>query len=312
MNKNLSFSFKVTIPLFIGLMLVYFSVKNITPSEQINIKKSFFNADYIYILISILIGLISHVLRALRWKILINPLGYKLKLKNSIGSIFICFLANLGIPRSGEFLRASLINFYNDIPFDKTLGTILSERMIDLIILISLIIIGVINYPIINLSYEFSSTKTFLLIFIFVILFATIFYYFKGLIFESVKLFLNNVKQGIFSIFKIKRKSLFITYTFLIWTFYFLMLYISKFSLAETSNLSLEIIFISFVAGVIAMTLTNGGLGAYPLAITSVLVQYDVSFESAFAFGWIVWTSQTLLIIIFGSLSFIFLPILNK
>ena len=221
-------------------------------------------------------------------------------------------MANLGIPRSGEFLRASLINFYNDIPFDKALGTILSERMIDLIILISLIIIGVMNYPIINLSYEFSSTKTFLLIFIFVILFATIFYYFKGLIFESVKLFLNNVKQGIFSISKIKKKSLFITYTFLIWTFYFLMLYISKFSLAETSNLSLEIIFISFVAGVIAMTLTNGGLGAYPLAITSVLVQYDVSFESAFAFGWIVWTSQTLLIIIFGSLSFIFLPILNK
>ena len=80
----------------------------------------------------------------------------------------------------------------------------------------------------------------------------------------------------------------------------------------ETSTISLETIFISFVAGVIAMTLTNGGLGAYPLAISSVLVQYDISFENAFAFGWIVWTSQTLLIIIFGSLSFIFLPILNK
>ena len=312
MNKKLSFSFKTTIPLFIGILLVYFSVKNITPSEQINIKKSFFNADYIYILISLLVGLISHFLRALRWKLLINPLGYKLKLKNSIGSIFICFLANLGIPRSGEFLRASLINFYNNIPFDKTLGTILSERIIDLIILISLIIIGAINYPIINFNYSFSSTKTFVLIFTVILLFALIFYYFKGLIFESVKLFLNNVKRGMFSVFKIKRKSLFIIYTFLIWTFYFLMLYISKFSLDETSNLGIEIIFISFVAGVIAMTLTNGGLGTYPLAISSILVQYDVSFESAFAFGWLVWTSQTLLIIIFGSLSFIFLPILNK
>ena len=175
MNKKLSFSFKATIPLFIGVLLVYFSVKNITPSEQINIKKSFFNADYIYILISLLVGLISHFLRALRWKLLINPLGYKLKLKNSIGSIFICFLANLGIPRSGEFLRASLINFYNNIPFDKTLGTILSERIIDLIILISLIIIGAINYPIINFNYSFSSTKTFVLIFTVILLFALIF-----------------------------------------------------------------------------------------------------------------------------------------
>ena len=90
------------------------------------------------------------------------------------------------------------------------------------------------------------------------------------------------------------------------------MLYIAKFSIAETFFLPTEAIFFSFVAGAIAMTLTNGGLGAYPLAISSVITQYEVPYESAITFGWVVWTSQTLIVVIFGCLSFIFLPILNK
>lgn len=310
MKEKLSFKFKTIIPLFIGLILVYFSINNITPLEKINIKNSFTSADYRYIMLAVSVGVISHFIRALRWKLLIDPLGYNLKLKNSIMSIFICFLANLGIPRSGEFLRASLINFYNGIPFDKTLGTIFSERVIDLIILIALIFIGIVSYPIID--FDFSTTKTFIFVFFATLIIFLLIFLFKDFLKKSRIAFINNIKIGVFSVFKSKNKPLFLAYTLIIWTSYFFMFYISKFCMEETSTISLETIFISFVAGVIAMTLTNGGLGAYPLAISSVLVQYDISFENAFAFGWIVWTSQTLLIIIFGSLSFIFLPILNK
>ncbi len=310
MKEKLSFKFKTIIPLFIGLILVYFSINNITPIEKINIKNSFTSADYRYIILAVSVGVFSHFIRALRWKLLINPLGYNLKLKNSIMSIFICFLANLGIPRSGEFLRASLINFYNGIPFDKTLGTIFSERVIDLIILIALIFIGLVSYPIID--FDFSTTKTFIFVFFATLISFLLIFLFKDFLKKSIIAFINNIKIGVFSVFKSKNKPLFLAYTLIIWISYFFMFYISKFCMEETSTISLETIFISFVAGVIAMTLTNGGLGAYPLAISSVLVQYDISFENAFAFGWIVWTSQTLLIIIFGSLSFIFLPILNK
>ena len=90
------------------------------------------------------------------------------------------------------------------------------------------------------------------------------------------------------------------------------MFYVVKFSLPETYNLGFEPLFIAFLAGAIAMALTNGGIGAYPLAIAAVISQYEISYESALALGWIVWTSKTLMIIIFGSLSFVFLPILNK
>jgi hypothetical protein len=82
--------------------------------------------------------------------------------------------------------------------------------------------------------------------------------------------------------------------------------------MAETFILEIEAIFVAFVAGAIAMSLTNGGIGAYPLAIAAVLNQYEIPYETSLAFGWIVWTSQTLMIIVFGSLSFVFLPILNK
>ena len=312
MKEKLSFKFKTVIPLFIGLIIVYFSINNITPLEKINIKNSFISADYKFIILAVLVGVFSHFIRALRWKLLINPLGYNLSLKNSIMSIFVCFLANLGIPRSGEFLRASLINFYNGIPFDKTLGTIFSERVIDLMVLLTMIFIGIVSYPIIDFNLEFSATKTFLFVFSITLIIFLLIFLFKDILKKSGVTFINNIKIGVFSVFKTKNKPLFLAYTLFIWISYFLMFYISKFCMEETSTISLETIFIAFVAGVIAMTLTNGGLGAYPLAISSVLVQYDISFENAFAFGWIVWTSQTLLIIIFGSLSFIFLPILNK
>jgi hypothetical protein len=80
----------------------------------------------------------------------------------------------------------------------------------------------------------------------------------------------------------------------------------------ETFSLGFEPIFIAFIAGTIAMIITNGGIGAYPLAIASIINQYEVSYEIALAFGWIVWTSQTIMIVLLGSLSFVFLPILNK
>ena len=111
---------------------------------------------------------------------------------------------------------------------------------------------------------------------------------------------------------KIKNKPLFVFHTFLIWTCYFLMFYFVKFSINETAQLEFEALILAFIAGAITMSLTNGGIGAYPIAIAVVISQYNVSYENALALGWIVWSAQTLMIIFFGILSFIFLPILNK
>jgi uncharacterized membrane protein YbhN (UPF0104 family) len=154
--------------------------------------------------------------------------------------------------------------------------------------------------------------QSFILIFLFVLFFTMLYISKKKELKLKILLIFDGLKKGVLSINSVKNKPLFIFHTFFIWLCYFLMFYVVKFSITETANLNFEPILLAFIAGAITMALTNGGIGAYPLAIAAVISQYNVPYESALALGWVVWSSQTIMIIIFGSLSFIFLPILNK
>ena len=118
--------------------------------------------------------------------------------------------------------------------------------------------------------------------------------------------------QGVISIFKMKKKWAFIFHTIFIWLMYVLMFYVVTFALPETTNLPLGAIIVGFVVGGISMALTNGGLGVYPVFVASAVTLYGVDQNSALAFGWIMWTAQTLMILIFGGLSFLILPIYNR
>ena len=313
MNKDLLVKIKTFLPLSLGIFLVYYSFQSTSNEDKLIILNSVAKANYTFVFLSICIGILSHLSRAIRWKYLIHPLGYKLNILYSIMSIFAGFLSNFGIPRSGEILRASIIYYYEKIPFEKSFGTIISERIIDFLVLLSCIILGINISSKIKLPDSFLSSNFIL----YLILFIAIAY----LIFISISIknlrikfliFFDGLKQGIFSIVKMENKKSFFFHTIFIWVSYFFMLYIVKFSMPETFSLGFEPIFIAFIAGTIAMIITNGGIGAYPLAIASIISQYEVSYEIALAFGWIVWTSQTIMIVLLGSLSFVFLPILNK
>jgi uncharacterized protein (TIRG00374 family) len=249
----------------------------------------------------------------MRWQQMLSPLGYKVRITNSIMFVLIAFLSNLGIPRSGEILRASSATFYNNIPFEKGFGTIIAERIIDVLILGTIIFSGILISSKISLP-ENSETisQSFILISLFVLFFTTLYIYKKKELKLRILSILDGLIKGVLSINNVKNKPLFIFHTFFIWLCYFLMFYVVKFSIPETANLNFEPILLAFIAGAITMALTNGGIGAYPLAIAAVISQYNVPYESALALGWVVWSSQTIMIIIFGSLSFIFLPILNK
>jgi len=313
MNKDLLVKIKTFLPLSFGIFLVYYSFQNTSAEDKINILNSITNANYTFVFLSICIGILSHLSRAIRWKYLILPLGYKLNILNSIMSIFAGFLSNFGIPRSGEILRASLIYYYQKIPFEKSFGTIVTERIIDFLILLSCVFLGINISSKIKLPDSFLSSNFILYLILFVAITCLIFILIstKNLRIK-VFIFFDGLKQGMLSISKIENKKYFFFHTIFIWTSYFFMLYIVKFSMPETFSLGFEPIFIAFIAGAIAMIITNGGIGSYPLAIASIISQYEVSYEAALAFGWIVWTSQTIMIVILGSLSFVFLPILNK
>jgi len=305
--------FKKIFPPILGFILIYYSYINTTYMERLEIYSSMKSADYKYIFLSIFLGILSHLSRSIRWQSMLKPLGFKINFLNSIMSVLVAFLSNLGIPRSGEFLRASSISYYEKIPFEKSFGTIITERIIDLIILVGLLISGLMIFSKIKLP-EFSINNKYLLYLLFVIILGFIVYriILKINFKNKIIFFITGLKKGVLSISKINNKPLFIFHSLFIWLCYFLMFYVVKFSLPETFSLGFEPMFLAFLAGAMAMSLTNGGIGAYPLAIAAVISQYEVSYESALALGWIVWASQTLMIVTFGSLSFIFLPILNK
>ena len=121
--------FKKLFPPLLGLLLIYYSYLNTTYSDRLEIYYSMKSADYNYIFLSIFLGVLSHLSRSIRWRSMLKPLGFQIKFSNSIMSVLIAFLSNLGIPRSGEILRASSISYYEKIPFEKSFGTIVTERL---------------------------------------------------------------------------------------------------------------------------------------------------------------------------------------
>ena len=277
------------------------------------------NADLKYIISAIVFGILSHLSRAFRWKFLLNPLGYYPRFINSILAVLVSYIANLGIPRSGEILRATTLSNYEKIPFEKLFGTIIAERLIDFIILLSLIFLTL------SLQFEsiweilreisFDLKKLIVVIFILSLIFFGLKKFLgknNSKILTKIKAFIEGLIEGIMSIKNMPYKLAFATHTIFIWTMYFSMFYIIKWTIPEMQNLQIKQMLPSFVIGGLTLTATNGGIGIYPLSVAMTLSSFRISNESGLAFGWIVWTSQTLMIIFFGSLSFFILPLVNR
>ena len=125
----------------LGVFLIWYSYNNTTPTERENIFNAIKNANYFWVIISVILGFLSHFSRALRWNLLLQPIGYQPALLNNFMAIFVGYLANLGIPRSGEVLRATTLTSYEKVPFQKGFGTIIAERVIDVIMLLSIVLI---------------------------------------------------------------------------------------------------------------------------------------------------------------------------
>lgn len=304
-----------------GVFLIWYSWSQLTSNDILSIKNSFKTANYWWVVLSLVCGVLSHVSRAYRWQFLLEPLGYKPKLANSVMTVLMAYLLNLFVPRSGEFARAASIKKYENIPFEKAFGTIVAERVTDVIML--LIIMGIAFYLQTDLlsSYIFKDdgqSSFYSKIIIFVVLPIIGFATFKSLqkssnpIIHKLIEFINGLLDGVKSIFSMKKKWKFLFHTLFIWAMYLLMFYVVTFALPETTNLPFGAIIVGFVVGGLSMALTNGGLGSYPIFVASALILYKVDENPARAFGWIMWTAQTIMVILFGGLSFLLIPIYNK
>ena len=311
---------KILVPLSIGLFFIFLTV-NATSNEERKLIYSYIkNADYRFLFLSVFFGILSHLSRAYRWKFLLAPLGYKPRFINTVLSVLIAYIANLGIPRSGEILRATTLSSYEKIPFEKTFGTVIAERLVDMIILFSIILL-VLSFHF-ELIWNLLKEKQASMI-------RPLYWFFGGLIpviyvirflfkqerhpaIIKIKNFLKGLTEGILSLKKMPKKGVFVAHTLFIWIMYIAMFYVVKWAVPETSTLGLNALLPAFVIGGLAISTSNGGIGIYPFSVALMLATFGVSNESGLAFGWITWTAQTLMIIVFGSLSFFALPLVNR
>jgi uncharacterized protein (TIRG00374 family) len=318
LNKSLITFLKIAIPLGLGVFLIYYSYSKFSPQQLEEISAYFKKADYTFVILSVVFSLLSHISRAYRWSFMLEPLGYKPKLLNNFMAVYVAYIMNIFIPKSGEVSRAVIINKYENVPFDKAFGTIISERVVDVLFLFGFTAIALLlqfdklsefllNILPINTIYNIIAVLSVLLV-----LFLLVLKFSKLPIIKKILQFFSGLKEGVLSILKMKKKGSFIFHSFLIWGLYLLSFYIATFALNETSNIAFSTLIITFVVGSFSFAFTNSGFGSYPFFVAGILAIFSIPETVGTAFGWIVWTSNIASIVFFGGLSLLILPFYNK
>ena len=289
-------------------------------------------ANYFWIFLSMFFALLSHYIRAIRWNLLIHPMGYKPRSINSFFAVMIGYVANLVIPRMGEVSRCAILSKSEKISADKLIGTVIVERAVDLISLLSLTLITFIFQLDIILSFftaigdekqvEIFTIKNLAILLGVVLILFSIFKFgvrlFLKLISGSKFFFkmtrmIAGLRAGLKSISQLKSKRLFIFYTLSIWFCYFLMIYLAFPSYAPTNDLSMFAGLSSLVIGSFGMVApVQGGIGAYHWCLQKCLELYGISSNDGLTLAFIVHTAQTLLVIILGVVSIMFVPMFTK
>ncbi len=314
MNLKTKKSLKIIIPLLFGGGLIWYLFTIIPPKTLLEYFK---NANYWWISLGLLFGILSHLSRAYRWKFMLEPMGYTPRFINSALAVLIGYFVNLAIPRAGEVSRASVMANYENIPFEKGFGTIVAERIADLIMMF--LIIGVtllIQFDFILQLVKEKLDPVKIIIGLAVCLIGGFFFYkyvrksTKG-VGLKIKNFIKSLVEGVTSIFRMKNKWPFIFHTVFIWAMYVLMFW-ATIPAIEGLQVPFGGILVGFIAGGFSIAATNGGIGLYPLAVAGAFTLFGVPEEPSTAFGSVMWAAQTAMVILFGGLSFLLLPICNK
>ncbi len=305
---------KTILPLALGGFLVWYSLADISLET---LGQYFKEANYSWIFLGLLFGILSHLSRAYRWKFMLEPLGFSPRFTNSVLAVLVGYLVNLALPRAGEISRATVMANYEDIPFEKGFGTIVAERIADLIMMLAILAITLfVQFDFIYnlLTQNFNPTKISIGLAILLVgffIFSSFVKKAKSGFLLKIKTFVSGLIEGVTSIFKMKNKWAFIFHTVFIWVMYVAMFW-ATIPAIDGLKVPFGGILIGFIAGGFSIAATNGGIGLYPIAVAGALALFDIPTEPATAFGWIMWTAQTAMIVVFGGLAFLFLPIYNK
>ncbi len=304
--------FKISLPIAIGLYLTWYFISNSTDVEKEYFVQSLSEANYGWIFCALTIAFLSHLSRAFRWKYLLETLNINPKLSLMYHSVMIGYIINLTIPRSGELARAGYFSRYQKTKSDQVFGTIVVERVVDLIMFASIFLIAFFlqsdQYKFQELRHMGDSSSNPLVLPIFLLIISIL-----SIIVISIKKirdiawnFLKGIYQGATTILKLKNKLAYILHTLFIWTAYVAMLWITAMALPDLQDININAIFACFIAGTIAIGATPGGIGLYPIMVASALTQlYGYDGQVAKSFGMLMWSSQTIFMVLLGLISLI-------
>lgn len=317
-----------------GILLVWWSMSGFTASDRDNILVALQNANYFWIFLSVILAALSHLSRAARWQMLLAPVGATPSLPNAFMAVMVGYLGNLALPRLGEFVRCAILSRYTDVKPERAIGTVLTERAIDMVCLV--IATGIMLLTQFNvLSTYFNENIAIpmrdkyatmfsgnqltqnLVVLAALLFIAGLSWWFlrrfrQTAFYERIAHTVIGLWHGIMSIRKLNNVPLFIAHSIFIWLMYFLMVYVCFFATEATQHLGAGAGIAVLVFGSLGFIATQGGIGAYQLAVTGVLTLYAIPRDLGYAFSWLAWSAQTFLVLLGGLLAMALLPLLNN
>jgi hypothetical protein len=317
----------------LGFFFIWLSLRSLDKEDirMIFDSMSMINNPFSWFLLvmAALLALFADFARAVRGRLLLETLGYKIRYSMSFYSVMVCYMANLALPRLGEILRCSFLQRFENVPFQKSLGTVVTERAVDIICWIVLLVVAVamntsmLSEVVVDQDTQMTvrmwmeqkglSILSNYFIFILIAFFVALYFLFRLTRkwwshiawMMKVRSFLVGIWQGVVSIKDLPHPGRYVLWTFIMWIAYFLGTYSCILALPFLSHAGPGAAFSVLIFGTIAFMISQGGLGSYPLITAGILVLYGVSYTQGLAGGWIGWILQTAVSIGFGLLSLV-------
>ncbi|MEN9547538.1 MAG: hypothetical protein RIR12_129 [Bacteroidota bacterium] len=314
----------------LGVFLAWWSIKDLTAAEKTDIKNALRSINYGLIPPVLALLWLSHFVRGLRWKLLIDSLGYNVQRKNTFFAVLIGYFTNQALPRMGEVIKCTVLSRHEQVPIDKLIGTIILERMIDAICLLIVFCLTLVIQPHLytqimdalftkpNTSNadQNSSTWVFYLVMALGVLIFIGWLIIKkkslAELWQIIKKAGISIWQGISAVRLLKKKGQFVLLTVIIWAVYLMGGYIGFLAFNETVHYGIPAAFTVLSTGSIGMIATPGGIGAYPIMVQQGMMMYGLSAAIALAYGWALWLAQVAATSLGGIISFVAMPFFNK
>jgi uncharacterized protein (TIRG00374 family) len=317
---------KMALPIGLGVYLVWYIYKQLNPTERDALYQAFVQANYFWVGLSFSMGLLSHYIRGYRWRYQLEAMGHDVPVAHNFMAVMSGYLVNMVLPRVGEVTRAVAVQRYYGVSFQKGFGSIMAERALDMIILFLICAVTLtLQYDALRVYADQllgtlpGATAAAILIGALVV---------GGLLawlalqwmrrMRHIKLvawlvnFTDGLLEGLRSVLRMKKRGAYLLATLAIWALYIGMFRLCFYALDATAQVGMDAIFAGFVIGSMAIVLIPGGIGAFPVGIMEVLALYGVAKEMGFALGWILWFSQTSMIVLVGGICMLLMPVVHR